>query len=260
MGRGIRSADTQRHAFELGRIRNLGLNVERRRCSVHLRGDRNERSTARGSAQDTAAAADHDVDTAAEERLHVGGAGRDINELDVESLVFERAAAFGHPDAGGVGRDRRVRDAQWRASAGRRQAEKPEKKHRRGERCWFDHRSRLSHMPIRLFTFSTIALGAAITSFAKASNTSPVAGSISSLRFSASAKRAGSLTALLKASRRILTLSAATPGGTTSGLPNSSEALITLTNRRTGSGVLCLSISSLNVGTSLSLASRLLPV
>ena len=47
-----------------------------------------------------------------------------------------------------------------------------------------------------------------MTSLAKASSSSPVAGSISSRRFSASAKRAGSLIVLLKASRMILTRSA----------------------------------------------------
>jgi hypothetical protein len=76
-------------------------------------------------------------------------------------LAFERAAALSPPDDGGVRRNRRISDAHRRAIPGRWRERHPEKKRR-------------SHTPIRLFTFSRIAAGAAITSFARASNSSPV--------------------------------------------------------------------------------------
>ena len=71
---------------------------------------------------------------------------------------------------------------------------------------------------------ATTSGGVAMTSLARTSISSPGVGSISSLRLSASARKAGSLNVLSNDSRKTLILSGGTPGGATIGRPRSPDA------------------------------------
>jgi len=98
------------------------------------RGDRQHRGAARRGQNDAADSRSAHVKAAAEKRLDIHPAGRNINELHVETVFLERAGLMGHPDACDGGPDYGIGQAK---RCGRHFARTTKPEHRSSQKQFF---------------------------------------------------------------------------------------------------------------------------